>query len=125
MPLSRDEILAAIAARNKDVLPFEVKEWGGTVYIRRMSAADAERSGLTSDVHAPEMIARVLALSITDEAGIPLFTEADVQALAEADMNVAALVFAECIRVNGLGSADLDEAIAAFTNAQHESSSSS
>lgn len=125
MALTREDILAAIAKRSKEVTPVEVPEWGGSVFIRRLSAADAERSGMTADDKSPEMISKVLAASLTDETGTVLFSATDMKALTEADLAVSARVFAECVKVNGLSSTELDEAVAAFTSAQPESSSTS
>lgn len=126
MALSRDEIIAAIAARKAEVIKVSVPEWGGDVFIRRLSAAEVESSGLSAEEVRPTDVApRVIAMSLTDADAVPIFTEGDVDALADADMAVVARVFAECIKVNGLGSAELDEAIASFTDAQPGSSSSS
>jgi len=125
MPLTREQIVAAIEARASEFTPHDVPEWGGTVLIRRLSAADADRSGMTSDQKTPDLVARVIAISLVDDDGTPLFTEDDVKVLAKVDVGVAAAVFAACVKANGLSSDELDEAVAAFTAAQRDSSSSS
>jgi hypothetical protein len=124
MALTRDEIIAAIAARKKDVVQIDVPEWGGKLALRRLTAADVERTGLSDGKRDATMFAKVIAASVTDEEGEALFAEEDVAILADADMATAARVFAECMRVNGLMDADLEEAVAGFTNAQPDASSS-
>lgn len=126
MPLSREEIVAAIEARATQSVPFPVPEWGGDVLIRRLSAGDAERTGLSSDgANDPDLVVRVIAFSLVDADGTPLFGEDDVAVLSKADFSVATRVFAQCMKVNGLSSDALDEAVAAFTEAQRDNSSSS
>jgi hypothetical protein len=125
MTLTREQILGAIDLRASTYTTHPVPEWGGDVLIRRLSAGDAERSGLTGDQKSPELVAQVITLSLVDEDGNLLFTQEDVTALAKVDVGVAAQVFAACVKVNGLSSEALDEAVAAFTEAQRDSSSSS
>jgi hypothetical protein len=125
MLLSREEIVAAIAARSKEVARVDVPEWGGEVCVRRLTAAEVEATGLTDDERNPNMPTRFIAACLADEAGAPLFTAEETTALAVADMAVTARVFGECIRVNGLMSSSLQEAVASFADAQPESSSSS
>lgn len=120
MTLSREEIIAAINTRASETTPVDVPEWGGDVLIRRLSAADAERSGMTGDQKTPELVARVIAMSLVDDAGERLFSEADVAELAKVDVAVAARVFAACVKANGLSSDELDEAVAAFAEAQRD-----
>lgn len=125
--LSREEILAGIQARQKTVVTVDVPEWGGSVCIRRLSAAEADATGLaaTRDERDPNVVPRVLAASLADADGELLFTVDDVEALAHADMAVAARVFGEIIKANGLSSPELDEAMEAFASAQPGPSSSS
>ena len=46
MTLNREDILAAIKARKADVTEFEVVEWGGTVYIKKLNVAALEATGM-------------------------------------------------------------------------------
>lgn len=125
MPLTRDDIVSAITARAKEVTRIDVPEWGGEVCVRRLTAAGVESTGLTGDERDPQMPARFVAACLADEDGAPLFTTEEATALQAADMAVMARVFSECIRVNGLMSASLEEAVASFADAQPGSSSSS
>lgn len=125
--LTRDEIIAAIAARKAEVEPIEVPEWGGTVYARRLSAGDAEKTGLFKEdaEQTAEMTIGLIITCLTDEAGERIFSDEDVAHLTEADFPVVMRVFAEVAKVNGLAAEALDEAIAAFAAAQPSASSSS
>jgi len=126
MALTREQILEAIKTRAEETVVVHVPEWGGDILIRRMTASEAERSGLASDdAETPEKIARVLAMSVVDEDGNLAFTTKDIQALAKIDVGAAAKVFTKCIEINGLSSDELDAAVEAFAEAQPDSSSSS
>lgn len=125
MALSKDQIVAAIAARAKEVFTIAVPEWGGDVQVRRLTAADMERSGLSDGIRDATRFAKVIAISLIDDEGSPLFTEKDAKTFAQADMAAAARVFGEIMRVNGLMDSDLEEAVQAFANAQPEPSSTS
>lgn len=125
MSLTREEILTAIETRANENVPVDVPAWGGTVLLRRLSANDAEKSGLSSsDAETPDKMARVIALSAVDDEGVLLFSEEDVAILTKIDVGAAVKVFTKCIEINGLGSEELDEAVAAFVEAQRDSSSS-
>lgn len=125
MALSKDEVLAAVAARSKSVEQIDVPEWGGTVCIRRLTAADVESTGLADGKRDAQMFARVFVACLADEDGTTLFGPDEADALVGVDMATAARVFAECMRVNGLLDSDLKEAVQAFASAQDEPSSSS
>ena len=125
MPLNREELLAGIASRAKDLTKLDIPEWGGEVFVRRMSSGDVDRTGLSSGTRDAGVIGKVLVASIVDEDGAPLFQEGDLPALEQADIATVARVFAEVISINGLGDEDLEAALQDFKNAQHRSSSSS
>ena len=118
--LSRDEVLAAIARRRKEVEPLEVEEWGGTVYIRRLSPSEVSETGLGSDKDNkdPSIFPVVLAATLTDRHAELLFSTEDVEELAKADMALVARVFGEVVRVNGLMTPELAEALAELKGVQ-------
>lgn len=123
--LTREDILAAIAARKAAVEELEVPDWGGTVYLRRLSVEALRATGFLDGTGDPsEVPLRVLAASVTDEHGSPLFSMDDVKALAEAEFQTVIRVFTEAARINGLSSAELEEAVAAFNGAQGDDNSS-
>ena len=120
------EIEAIIEKRAAEVEEVEVPEWGGAVCIRRMSPADVEYVGLDDpDKRDAAMFARAMSRTISDEKGELLFTEESAAVLAKVDMLVAARVFADIMRVNGLLDEQLEEAVATFVRAQPEPSSTS
>ena len=123
--LSKEQILAAIAERRKTVAVVSVPEWGGDVCIRRLNAAEVERTGLADGKRDVGVFTKVIAACLTDDDGAPLFTDTDAEALADADLATVVRVFGEVMRVNDLMDEDLEEALRGFSNAQLESSSTS
>ena len=109
--LNRDTILKA------DDLPkelVEVPEWGGSVYVRTLRGNDRdsfEQSlvGKKQKMSLDNVRARFAVLTICDESGTRLFTDADAKALG--DKSAAALdrVFAVAQRLNGFSQEDVED----------------
>lgn len=109
--LNRDSILSS------DDLPKElvsVPEWGGDVYVRTLSGTERdsfEQSMITKKdkPNLDNVRARFAVLTICDEAGVRLFSDADAKQLG--DKSAAALdrVFAVAQRLNGFSSSDVEE----------------
>lgn len=108
--LTREQILAAKRGRKPERL--EVREWGGEVYVRVMSAA--EQTALSRDVKPEELPVRLLLRTIVDEHGERLFTDEDYGELAGEDFPVILRVFSFAARLNGLSNKELDEAMEHF-----------
>ena len=72
---------AILAATDRPLTALDVPEWGGHVFIRPLSVAQAAK--ITAVENAGLSNAMTVALAVTDAEGAPLFTEADVTALAE------------------------------------------
>lgn len=123
MALTRAEVLAAIGARETETIEVGIPEWNGSVYVRRMSAGEAEVSGLFDD--PTRVMTRLVAMTTADEAGARLFTDRDVKALAGAEFAVITRIFTASASLNGLSDAALEDATAAFAAAQPDASSSS
>ena len=112
--LTRDEILGASDIKTEDV---HVPEWGGTVRVKGLTAAQRDRfenasisqRGRSVDLNLANIRARLAAMSIVDETGATIFTDADIRALG--DKSAAALdrVFEACSRLNGIGEDDIEE----------------
>jgi hypothetical protein len=119
--LTREQILAA--RRDRKPQRFEVPEWGGDVFIRVLSAADQMDLAKEGDDPSDTPI-KVLVRSLVSEEGEPLFTDVDAAELAKEDWPVIMRVFQEAAHLNGLSTKELDEAMAGFTQAPDESSSS-
>ncbi len=104
MALTRDQILAA---PDVEVRPVEVPEWGGTVYVRTLSGAQAEayhamiREGET----ASNVRAKLVACAACDEQGNPLFSADDVEALGTRSFRALDRVFEAALELNALGAA--------------------
>ena len=112
MALTRDQILAA-NDRPSEVV--QCPEWGGEVLIASMSgtARDAWEQSLLGDdgkANLTNVRARLMAHTAVDEAGVPLFTQADVEALGAK----SAAALDRCVKVaqrlNRLSDADLEDA---------------
>src|SRR5215471_2388356 len=104
MTLSREEILRAADLPTEDV---DVPEWGGSVRVRALTAADRDRiEGEQADASGPARFhnfrARLVARAAVDGAGRPLFGEDDVHALAQKSAVALDRVFTAVLRMNGL-----------------------
>ena len=112
--LTRDAILGASDIQTEDV---HVPEWGGTVRVKGLTAAQRDAfeanamktRGKNVDLNFANIRARLAALSIVDESGATLFTPADVQALGEKSAAALERVFEACNRLNGIGQSDIEE----------------
>ncbi len=109
MALSKDQILEADDLQNQEV---DVPEWGGSVYVRSMTGADRdafEASMVTVNPdgsRTPDMRnlrAKLVALTLVDEAGNRLFEVADIPRLALKSAAALERVFEAAQRLNGLG----------------------
>lgn len=110
--LSRDSILKA------DDLPkemVEVPEWGGQVWVKTLSgtARDSfEQSMVTRKKNTPNMDnvrARFAVLTICDENGERLFTDADAKELGRKSAAALDRIFAVAQRLNGFSDSDASE----------------
>lgn len=119
MSLTREQILAARKDRKPQRL--EVPEWGGEVYIRVLSARD--QAELSEDTKPTEIPVKVILHCLVDEEGARIFTDDDMDALWAEDFPVIMRVFGAAAKLNGLSTAELDEAIASFAPAPDEFSS--
>ena len=109
--LNRDAIL------NADDLPrelIEVPEWGGSVYVRTLRGNERDNFeqsivGKKQKTSLDNVRARFAVLTICDESGKRLFSDADAKALG--DKSAAALdrVFAVSQRLNGFSQEDQED----------------
>lgn len=82
MALSKAKILAARDVKLSD--PVAVPEWGGDVYIKTLSGT--ERDAFEEAYSEQKMKAfrvRFLVLTLADESGERLFSDADIPALSD------------------------------------------
>jgi hypothetical protein len=99
--LSAADILAA-QDRKRELV--EVPEWGGSVYVQEISAADAERI-------AEEKIGMVefCAMCMVDKDGKPLFTEDQVADLSEKSTGAFRKVMSAVTQLNGFVAPEEEE----------------
>jgi len=116
MALTRDEILKADDIEIEEV---EVPEWGGSVYVRGLTAEQRDqyeqslivRKGKKSDINLVNARARLVALTVVDENGDSLFTLADAEALGQKSAAALQRVFEVAQRLSGLTEEDVEELV--------------
>lgn len=112
MLLTRDQILGAQDLKREQV---DVPEWGGAVLVREMTAA--ERISFEQDVMMsggvgqlpPDVVGRVAAWCIIDEAGRRVFTDADIEALGGKSTDAILRVFKAIMRLSAFAPEDAEE----------------
>lgn len=128
--LTREQILGAA---DRTIEAVEVPEWGGVVHVRSLNGRardkfDASRFRLKGD--QVEMIhdntrAMLLSLSLCDEAGTLIFSEADIVALGEKNAAVLDRLFDVAQRLSGLRAKDVEVKLKNSAAVQTDSSVSS
>jgi hypothetical protein len=117
--LTRDEILAT-DDRTRELV--EVPEWGGSVWVRSLSGLERDRyegamvayrrlakGGLEIDrVVTDNIRARLVSLSVVDEAGNRLFTDVDVIALGSHSAQALNRICEVAQRLSGLSTQDVE-----------------
>ena len=111
MTLTKDQILEAKDLQSEAV---EVQEWGGSVLVRTMTGADRdafEASLIVTQLdgtrkpNMTNMRAKLVALTVVDEAGALVFDVTDVDRLSLKSASALERVFTVAQRINGLGAA--------------------
>lgn len=111
--LSREAILEAKDIETKEV---EVPEWGGSVLVKGLGGAQRnayEQSlikgqGKNAKMNLDNAMAKLVALTVVDEKGKPLFSQADVEALGRKSGKALARVYAVASELSGLTEDDVD-----------------
>lgn len=127
--LNRDAILSAEDLEKELV---HVPEWGGHVYVRALTGAErdafeasmVDQRGRDRKMNLKNLRARLCALTICDEEGNRLFSDADVEALGRKSAAALTRVFAVAQRLSGLTQDDVDE-LAGNSGETHSGDSSS
>lgn len=116
--LSRDQILTAQDIPTEDV---DVAEWGGTVRVRGLSGAErdafeasitgsqASKKGQSRQLRLDNLRARFVAMSIVDDAGVRVFSDADIKALGGKSAAALERVYEVGQRLSGLSDDDVEE----------------
>ena len=109
MTLTKDQILEAQDLQNESV---DVPEWSGSVLVRTMTGADRDAfeasmiTTLPDGTRKPNMAnmrAKLVALTVVDDAGNRVFDVTDVDRLALKSASALERVFNAAQRINGLG----------------------
>jgi len=124
--LSKDDILQA---RDVVIEAIEVPEWGGTVYVRSISAAERglveegaakfkENKG-KNDSFARTFTVKMASMAMCDESGKRLFEEKDVIALQQKNAAVISRIAEVAQRLSGFSKQDIEELEKNLSEAQH------
>lgn len=117
MTLTKDQILEAADLKSEVV---EVPEWGGAVRVRTMTGFDRDAFETSMVTIAPDgtrqadltnVRAKLVALTLVDEANNRLFDVADIPRLALKSAAALERVFDVAQRLNGIGAAAQDAAL--------------
>jgi hypothetical protein len=114
MSLTKDDILKAQDLKTETV---HVPEWGGDVTVRGMTGAERDKfeasivtsKGKDRAVNMVNIRAKLASLTICDEQGKRLFSEADVEKLSAKSAAVLQRIFIVAQKLSGIGEADVKE----------------
>lgn len=108
--LTKDDIIKADDRKKKLV---KVPEWGGEVYVRVMSGTDRDKfesNAIQNGRLNPENIrAKLAALTICDENGDLIFSDADVEELGKKSSAALTRVFNAAQKLNLMSDDDVRE----------------
>ena len=112
--LTRQEILSIRDIRTETVF---VPEWGGSVKIKAMTGKERDAwetalfqiDGKDVKMNKENLRAKLVALTVVDEAGQRLFTEADVEALGSKSAAALDRVYQASQKLSGLAPDDIKE----------------
>jgi len=109
--LSRAEI---IGAQDLKTIEVDVPEWGGTVRLRMLSAAERfavnEAANQGGEFDPAKFQTTLIEKTAVDESGMPIFEKGDAAALAAKSSGAIARVFEAAATLNGLGAKSADVA---------------
>lgn len=116
MTLTKDQILEASDLKTQAV---DVPEWGGSVLVRTMTGSDRDAFEASMIITLPDgtrqpnmtnMRAKLVALTVVDDAANRVFDATDVDRLALKCASALERVFEAAQRINGLGVSAQDDA---------------
>jgi hypothetical protein len=100
--LTRGDILAA---EDRERIEYEIKEWGGSVYIwdptvtqalKILDLLQSTKEGNQSQI-SPELMVEVIQICVKDKYGKPLFSSDDIGSLKEKNHKVVMALFNKCV----------------------------
>lgn len=108
--LTKEAILAADDLPRKLV---NVPEWGGDVFVRTMTGTDRdafEASLIGKEGRMENVRARLVSLTLCNEAGERMFDDAEIAALGKKSARALDRVFSVAQRLNGIGTEQVEAA---------------
>ena len=117
MTLTRDQILESSDLKTATV---DVPEWGGAVIVRTMTGADRDAFEqtlvITDDkgtrkTDLTNMRAKLVAMTVVDDAGNRMFSEGDIVLLAKKSATALARVFDAAQVLNGMADSSEGDAV--------------
>jgi len=110
--LTKEQILAADDLKREVV---DVPAWGGELMVRALTGKDRDEfeqslfdAGKTPRERMRNVRARLVAITVVDEQGNLLFSEADVEKLGNKSAAALDLVFSVAQRLSGLSKEDAE-----------------
>ena len=101
--LSREQIINAV---DLPELVMDVPEWGGSIKLRGITAGQMID---LSDVDKAQFAARLLAVSLVDETGSPLFAPGEIAVLMSKNHAVIQRLTAAAIKLNSMAAEDAEK----------------
>lgn len=116
--LSRSDFLSTSANLKRELV--EVEELGGAVYIRELSAKQVlevndrikkmqKDTEYVTPGNSIDLMALLISMTACDEGGALLFTESDVQSLAENNVNMLIALSAKALEIAGMSNAAIED----------------
>lgn len=132
--LDRAAMLAAPDLKTEEVY---VPQWGGYVRVRALTAhqrdvvqdaifkiRQARKGGIDTEMSMQGFRSRVVAMSVVDESGKRVFTDADIEALGEKNSSAIDVIFDVATRLSGMDDGSVEELAKNSEGSQSEGSSS-
>lgn len=95
-----------------DIQPVEVEvpEWGGSVFVKPLTAAQMEKTQARYEKASDsEKLTLMIINCVCDEKGQNLFSKDDVNWLMDKNMKVLLKLVGECNKVNGLDTEEVEK----------------
>jgi len=125
--LTKEEILGADDIERVEV---EVPQWGGTVLVQALTAqqrgvfsnqvVDQKKGGRT--IRLQDIQVRLCAISMVDENGRRLFSDAEMHQLAKKSSAALQIVFEAAQRISGLSDEQVEEFVGNSDETQSDDS---
>lgn len=114
MALSKDVILAKDDLIKEKV---EIPEWGGYVFVRCLTGTERDdfesslisQKGTSKSSNFKNLRAKLVALTVVDDEGNRIFTDADVPALGKKNAAILDMLFDKAQELSGFKKQDIED----------------